>query len=118
MFMEYVYDGLARAVGVLFISGIVFGIYRVSLRFSNEKEPIKSRWQYIFTVLKWIIIVAVVALVMSGMGGGCDDFGDCTEPSSTPQAETWAYLFMLILVPSMFGLHRGLKIQNKNENTK
>lgn len=113
--MEYIYSGFGKAAGMLFIAAVAYFIFAVSRDLSREEEPVKSRKQYILTVLKRVAVVAFAAFIISGMvkGGGCDSFDNCTDPDPTPQAQTWAYFFLLILVPSMIGLHQGLKTENK-----
>lgn len=112
--MEYIIDGFGKAMGMLFIGGILYAIYSAALRMANERKPVRSHRQYVFTLATWVISIALTALVMTGvsMGGSCDSFDNCTDPDPTPQAQTWAYFFLLILVPSMIGLHQGLKTEN------
>lgn len=105
---------------MLFIGAVLFGIYAGTSKLANEHKPVRTRWQYIYAAGKWIASIALLAFVLTGvLGGGCDSFDNCTEPSTAPQAETWAYFFLLILVPSMLGLRDGLKVSEKPyENTK
>jgi len=113
--MEHIIDGFGKAIGMLFIGGVLYGIYTAALHLASERKPTKSRGQYVFILATWVVSIALTALVMTGVvtGGGCDSFDNCTEPDPAPQSQTWAYLFLLILVPSMIGLHQGLKTENK-----
>lgn len=100
---------------MLFIGGVLFAVYSGTSKLAAEQEPVKTRWQYAYTLIKWLASIALLALVLTGItsNGGCDSFDNCTEPSTAPQTETWAYFFLLILAPSMLGLHQGLKTEQK-----
>ncbi len=104
-------NGIERAAGMLLVAGFVYISYKASRDFAEKKKDIVSWKRYVFTVGKWILTIALIALVAASIAGkgGCDSFDNCTDPDPNPApiTETWVYFFVLLIVPAMIGLYRA-----------
>ncbi|TSC59597.1 MAG: hypothetical protein LiPW15_617 [Parcubacteria group bacterium LiPW_15] len=108
--MNEILTGIERAAGMLFVGWVIYASYKISRDFAEKKRDITSWKRYIFVISKWILAIALIALVAASIAGkgGCDSFDNCMDPDPNPAplTETWTYFFVLLLVPAMIGLHR------------
>ncbi|MDD3471951.1 MAG: hypothetical protein PHS86_04130 [Syntrophaceae bacterium] len=108
--MNEILTGVERAAGMLFVGWAMYAAYKISLDFAEKKRGVTSWRRYVFVIGKLVFAIALIALVAASIAGkgGCDNFDNCMDldPKPAPIAETWAYFFVLLLVPAMIGLHR------------
>lgn len=109
-------DKVFEALGYLFVSGVVFSIWKQSCN-NSRKEKVK------IVLLKGLLLCGGFALFASlilgsptceqfsdPVYGGCEQYSDDGyEPTSEERVANFTYFFILLYLPVVLGSARGYK---------
>lgn len=115
--MELVFEKIFKALGYLFIAGIIF--FAWSTARDNAKDG-KLKW-VLWKGLLWCMGIALFASFTLGnptceersdpVYGGCERYADDGfEPTTEQRVAQFAYVMTLLYIPVAFGAFNGNKL--------